>query len=50
MRTSAAAVLGVVLGGLALSCHSADKDPVSPLNTVGFSANQSASGSAAHVR
>ncbi len=50
MRTSAAAVLGVVLGGLALSCHSTDKDPVSALNTIGFSASQSASGSAAHVR
>ena len=50
MRTSAAAVLGVVLGGLALSCHSTDKDPVSGLNTIEFSASQSASGSAAHVR
>ncbi len=50
MRTSAAAVLGVVLGGLALSCHSTDKDPVSALNTAGFSASQSASGGAAHVR
>jgi hypothetical protein len=50
MRTSAAAVLGVVLGGLALSCHSTDKDPVSALNTIGLSASQSASGSAAHVR
>jgi len=50
MRTSAAAVLGVVLGGLALSCHSTDKDPVSARNTIGFSASQSASGDAAHVR
>lgn len=50
MRRSAAAVLGVVLGGLALSCHSADKDPVAALNTFGFSASQSASGGAAHVR
>src|SRR2546425_7992501 len=50
MRTSTAAVLGVLLGGLALSCHSADKDPVSALNTSGFSASQSASGSAAHAR
>ena len=50
MRTSAAAVLGVVLGGLALSCHSTDKDPVSARNTIGFSASQSASGRAAHVR
>jgi hypothetical protein len=50
MRTSAAAVLGVVFGGLALSCHSADKDPVSALNTTRFSASQRASGSAAHVR
>ena len=49
MRTSAAAVLGVVLGGLALSC-STDKDPVSGLDTIGFSASQIASGSAAHVR
>ncbi len=50
MRTSAAAVLGVVLGGLALSCQSTDKDPVSGLNTIGLSASQSASGSAAQVR
>jgi len=50
MRTSAAAVLGVVLGGLALSCHGTDKDPVSALNTIGVSASQSASGSAEHVR
>ncbi len=50
MRTSATAVLGVVLGGLVLSCHSPDKDPVSALNTIGISASQGASGSAAHVR
>ncbi len=50
MRTSAAAALGAVLGGLALSCHSTDKNPVSALSSAGFSASQSASGSAAHVR
>lgn len=50
MRTSVAAALGVVLGGLALSCHSADKDPVSALNTGGVSASQGASGGAAQVR
>lgn len=50
MRTSAAGVLGVVLGGLALACHSTDKDPVSALSAGGFSASHSASGSAALVR
>ncbi len=50
MRTSAAGVFGVVLGGLALSCHSTDKDPVAALGATAFSANQSASGSAADIR
>src|SRR5881628_3786986 len=50
MRTSAAGVFGVVLGGLALSCLSTDKDPVAARGATAFSADQSASGSAAHVR
>lgn len=50
MRTSAAGVFGVVLGGLALSCVSTDKDPVAARGATAFSADQSASGSAAHVR
>ncbi len=49
MRTSAAA-LGVVLSGLALSCGSADKDPLSTLNTDGLSASPSASSNSSHVR
>ncbi len=49
MRTSAA-VVGAVLGGLALSCQGTDRDPVSGPNTVALSASQGASPGAAHVR
>jgi hypothetical protein len=44
MRTSAAAVLGLVLGTLTLSCDSTDKDPVSALNTIAFSASRASEG------
>ena len=49
MKTSAA-VLGALLGAVALSCQDTAKDPVSAPITVAVAASQSGAGGADHVR